>query len=166
MSGLFYLVSIILANILVHMFGIITLFGVSFPAGAVAIGLTYSARDMVQERYGKYGCWIWMLAAALITFVFNQSIAIASLAAFLVAEFCDWWFYTRLPGSIVKRIVLSNLVATPLDSIVFVLLAFGPAWPVIWGQTLIKLLSSLLILPLYKEGTLRFKKLRPYFQQT
>lgn len=155
MSVVFYLGSIILANVLVHTLGIVTFLGLTFPAGALAIGLTFSARDFVQERYGKFGCWAWMLAASLITFVFNQQLALASVSAFFIAELCDWAIYTRTSGGIEKRLILSNLISTPLDSMVFVLLAFGPLWPAIIGQTIIKMLSSLLVLPLIKNGRIR-----------
>jgi uncharacterized PurR-regulated membrane protein YhhQ (DUF165 family) len=155
MSVIFYLGSIILANILVHTLGIVTVLGLTFPAGAIAIGLTFSARDFVQERYGKFGCWTWMLVASLITFAFNLQLAIASVCAFFIAEFSDWLIYTRTSGGLEKRLVLSNLISTPLDSVVFVLLAFGPLWPVIIGQTIIKMLSSLLVLPLIKNGRIR-----------
>lgn len=155
MSAVFYLGSIVLANILVHSLGIVTVFGLTFPAGAAAIGLTFSARDFVQERYGTYGCWFWMLVAAVITFAFNRQLAIASVCAFVVAEVSDWAIYTYAGGNIEKRLVLSNLVSTPLDSLVFVLLAFGPLWPAIWGQTIVKMLSSLVVLPLFKNGRMR-----------
>lgn len=155
MSAVFYLGSIVLANILVHTLGLVTVFGLTFPAGAVAIGLTFSTRDLVQERYGKYGCWAWMLAAVVITLLFNRQLALASVSAFMIAEFSDWAIYTYSRGHLEKRLVLSNLVSTPLDSLVFVLLAFGPVWPAVWGQSIIKLLSSLLILPLLKDGRVR-----------
>ncbi len=155
MSAVFYLGSIILANILVHTFGIVTVLGLTFPAGAVAIGLTFSARDFVQERYGKFGCWAWMLVASLVTFAFNQQLALASVCAFFIAEFCDWAIYSSTGGGIEKRLLLSNLISTPLDSIVFVLLAFGPVWPAIWGQTIIKMIGSMLVLPLIKDGRVR-----------
>lgn len=152
MSALFYLGSIILGNIMVHSLGLVTVWGLTFPAGAIAIGLTFSARDFVQERYGKFGCWGWMLTASVITFAFNQQLALASVSAFFIAELSDWVIYTNTRGSFKKRLLLSNLVSTPLDSLVFVLLAFGPAWPAIWGQMMIKMLSSMVILPLLKDG--------------
>lgn len=152
MSAVFYLGSIILGNIMVHSLGLVTVLGLTFPAGAVAIGLTFSARDLVQERYGKLGCWGWMLTASVITFAFNQQLALASVSAFFIAELIDWVIYTNMGGSLKKRLLLSNLISTPLDSLIFVLLAFGPAWPAIWGQTIIKMLSSLLVLPLLKDG--------------
>jgi uncharacterized PurR-regulated membrane protein YhhQ (DUF165 family) len=155
MSVVFYLGSIILANILVHTYGIVTILGLTFPAGAFAVGLTFSARDFVQERYGKAGCWVWMLIASVITFAFNQQLALASVCAFFIAEFSDWLIYTTMGGSFEKRLFVSNLISTPLDSVVFVLLAFGPIWPAIWGQTVIKMIGSLLVLPLVKNGRIR-----------
>jgi uncharacterized PurR-regulated membrane protein YhhQ (DUF165 family) len=155
MSAAFYLGSIILGNILVNSLGLVTVLGLTFPAGAVAIGLTFSARDFMQERYGKFGCWGWMLVASIITFAFNQQLALASFSAFFIAEFSDWLIYTRTKGSLEKRLILSNLISTPLDSMVFVLLAFGPVWPAIWGQAIIKMISSLLVLPFFKNGTIR-----------
>jgi uncharacterized PurR-regulated membrane protein YhhQ (DUF165 family) len=159
MSAAFYLGSIILGNILVHNLGLVKLFGLTFPAGAVAIGLTFSARDFVQERYGKFGCWGWMLTASLITLAFNRQLALASVCAFMLAEFSDWLIYTGVRGSFEKRLILSNLISTPLDSLVFVLLAFGPVWPAIWGQTLIKMICSLLVLPLLRIGWVRSYRL-------
>lgn len=161
MSAIFYLSSIVLANILVNALGIVTVLGLTFPAGAVAIGLTFSTRDLVQERYGKFGCWAWMLVAVVITFAFNRQLAIASVCAFVVAELADWAIYTYSRGNIEKRLILSNLVSTPLDSLVFVLLAFGPVWPAIWGQTIVKMISSLLVLPLLKNGRIRTFRLSP-----
>lgn len=139
MQGIAYLSSILLANVIVNTFGIVTVLGLTFPAGAPLIGMTFTLRDMVQRRWGKLHCWWWMLAASLITVLFNPTLAYASFAAFLVAEGIDWVIYTAVPGSFVKRVLLSNLVGLPMDSIVFVALAFGWIWPAIIGQTLVKL---------------------------
>jgi len=149
---LFYLASILLANWLVHQFGIIDLGWIMFPAGAIAIGLTFSARDFVQKHYGKWGCWIWMITACIITYFLNQKLAIASVAAFLCAETIDWalFSFTKLPFK--KRIILSNVFSTPIDSIVFVSIAFGWFWPAVWGQALVKFASSLIPLLLIKEN--------------
>ena len=141
-----YLSGIITANILVHTFGIVKIGPLMFPAGAVMIGLTFSFRDMVQQRYGKWQCWIWMFVASGITLLFNPQLALASVSAFLIAEFIDWAIFTFTGGTFQRRLILSNLIGTPVDSFVFVTLAFGFYWPAIWGQTLIKFASSLLVL--------------------
>ena len=151
MAALFYLGSIVIANLLVMRFGIVDLGGLSFPAGAVAVGFTFTARDLVQRRYGKWGCWLWMLAAAAISALFSPTLALASLGAFVVAEGLDWAVFTATPFSFRGRAILSNLVGTPLDSVVFVFLAFGPVWDAMWGQTIVKLASSLLIVFLVRN---------------
>ena len=144
---IFYLGTILLANFLVIQFGIVNLGFIMFPAGAVCIGLTFSARDFVQRKYGKWGAWIWMLIATGITIIFNRKIAMASGTAFLVAEGMDWLIYTVTKKPLATRIFLSNLIGTPLDSLIFVTMAFGFIWPAVWGQTVIKFLSSLIVIP-------------------
>ena len=47
---------------------------------------------------------------------------------------------------------MSNLFGTPLDSIVFVSLAFGLNWQAIVGQSIVKFISSLIVL-LFLHGT-------------
>ena len=150
-EALFYLGSIVVANLLVMNFGIIQVAGLSFPAGAVAVGFTFTARDLIQRRFGKWGCWIWMFVASGISAVFSPTLALASLGAFIVAEGLDWAVFTASPLSFRGRVIVSNLVGTPLDSIVFVYLAFGPIWDAMWGQTIIKLASSLLIVFLIRN---------------
>lgn len=147
LESIFYLGSILVANVLVNQFGIIHFLGLTFPAGAVAIGLTFSARDLVQRKYGKWKCWVWMIVASVITIVFNPKLALASMSAFLISEGVDWLIFTFYRSSIKKRVLLSNLFGTPLDSFVFVTLAFGFIWEAIWGQAIVKLLSSFLVIP-------------------
>jgi uncharacterized PurR-regulated membrane protein YhhQ (DUF165 family) len=144
-------VSIVLANLLVIWFGIIKVGPIIFPAGAVIIGLTFTFRDLVQRRYGNWWVWAWMITATLITVTMNWQIALASGAAFLVSEAVDWYLYSILKKPIKERIIWSNLFSTPLDSLIFVTMAFGWNWAAIWGQTLVKFVSSLIILPLIKR---------------
>ena len=146
MEILLYLGSIVLANVLVHMYGIITVLGLSFPAGAAVIGLTFSFRDLLQQKHGKWGCWIWMGAAMVITFFFNQKLAVASVSAFVVSELIDWGIFTYSKKPFQQRIILSNLFGTPIDSIIFITLAFGWNWQAILGQTIVKFISSCIVL--------------------
>jgi len=141
---LFYLGSILLANWLVHTFGILHFEYIAFPAGAIAIGLTFSARDFVQREYGKWKCWIWMVVACILTGMINPKLAAASMGAFLCAETIDWCLFTFSKYSFKKRLILSNLISTPIDSAVFVTIAFGYNWDFIWGQAIVKFISSLI----------------------
>ena len=152
--GILYLLSIITANLLVIQFGIVSVGPLVFPAGAVMIGLTFSLRDFVQRRFGKWRCWYWTLAAAVLSAVFSLDVAVASVAAFLVSEAADWAVFTFSGGSFKRRVFLSNLLGTPLDSLVFVPIVFGWFWPAIIGQALIKFVSSLAVVPFIKHEVL------------
>jgi queuosine precursor transporter len=94
-----------------------------------------------------------MLAAGAITALVNWHIALASLSAFIVAESIDWLVYTYLPGSIHKRMLMSNLFGIPVDSFVFVGLAFGLNWPAVIGQSIVKLVSGMLVVPFVTDQT-------------
>jgi len=142
-----YLFSIILANLFVIWFGIVKVAGLVFPAGVVFVGLTFSFRDYVQRYWGHWACWIWMFIATIITFFFNKQIALASVTAFLISEGVDWFAFKTLKMPFRKRIYISNLFSCPLDSAIFVSIAFGWYWPAIWGQAVIKYASGLLVLP-------------------
>lgn len=148
---LLYLFSIIAGNFFVMWFGIVHVMGLTFPAGVIFVGLTFSFRDFVQRQWGDWGCWIWMLVATAITFCFNIQIAIASVSAFVISEAVDWAAFKYLKMSFRKRIYISNAFSAPLDSIIFVTIAFGWYWPAIWGQALIKYASGLLVLPFIEE---------------
>jgi len=157
-----YLGSILVANWLVIEFGLVDLGFIMFPAGAVVIGLTFSARDFVQRRWGKWSCWLWMGVATGLTALLNPTIAFASVSAFLIAETVDWFIYTISNTTFKRRIFFSNLIGVPIDSIAFVALAFGWIWPAIIGQIIVKFVSSLAVLLFIKDKGIEdgFKILR------
>ena len=152
--GILYLMSIVMANVLVIQFGIVSIGPLMFPAGAVMIGLTFSLRDFVQQRFGKWRCWYWTFAATAISAMFSLDVAVASVSAFLISEAVDWAVFTFTGGSFRRRVILSNLIGAPLDSTIFVALMFGWFWPAIIGQTVVKFISSLAIVPLVRNEVL------------
>jgi len=145
--AILYLLSILLGNFAVDYFGIVKVYGLVFPAGAVLIGLTFSFRDFAQQYWGVWKIWIFIIIATFITLFMNWHIAIASVSAFLISEFVDWLIFTITKKDFIHRIWISNTFSTPIDSIIFVVLAFGWQWDAICGQALIKYISSLLVIP-------------------
>jgi uncharacterized PurR-regulated membrane protein YhhQ (DUF165 family) len=156
-----YMLSIIFANLCVAWFGLVTWFGwLTFPAGAIFIGLTFSMRDFVQREWGHRDVWYFMITTTVITVVMGMllshlpiplwKVALASGVAFIVSEAIDWLVYYFLKKDIIWRIRVSNIFSTPIDSILFVGIAFGSFnffAPPVWGQTLVKYLSGLLVIP-------------------
>jgi uncharacterized integral membrane protein (TIGR00697 family) len=82
-------------------------------------------------------------------------IVLASLAAYLVSSLIDvqvfaWW-RERVGQFKWLRVLASNAVSTLVDSVIFILLAFGgvmPVWPLIVGQYVVKMAVTVVSIPL------------------
>jgi uncharacterized integral membrane protein (TIGR00697 family) len=82
-------------------------------------------------------------------------IVLASLAAYLVSSLIDvqvfaWW-RARVGRFKWLRVLASNAVSTLVDSVIFILLAFGgvmPVWPLIVGQYVVKMAVTVVSIPL------------------
>lgn len=86
-------------------------------------------------------------------------ITVASIVAQVIAELIDTEVYHRWVGRFGHRlqwgrVVSSNLVSVPIDSVIFVVIAFGGVVPfavalsIVWANVLIKLTTSLISVPL------------------
>ena len=159
--ALAYICSIILGNLFVMWFGIgvlsladaknpeVVYFSLVFPLGAMWIGLNFSFRDFVQRMWGHGWVWLWMGIACGVTWMFNWKLALASVSAFVISESVDWFVHYNLRHKSLKtRLIVSNCFSCPLDSIVFVLIAFGWLPEAMFGQAIVKYAFSLLALPL------------------
>jgi queuosine precursor transporter len=149
--GILYLLSIIAANLAIHLWGILEIGPLVVPAGAFFVGMTFTLRDSMQQEYGRVHCWWWTLTAAALSALFAPTIALASVAAFLGAETVDWAVFTWTGGSPRQRAIRSNICGIPLDSLIFVPLVFGWVWPAILGQAVVKLISSFIVIGLVKK---------------
>ena len=82
-------------------------------------------------------------------------IVAASLTAYLISSLIDvqvfaWW-RERVGQHRWARVLASNSVATAVDSVVFILIAFWgvlPVWPLIRGQYIVKMAVTVVSIPL------------------
>lgn len=102
-------------------------FGLSAPSGVLMIGVALFLRDALQEIGGvKLASAAILLGAALTWLIASPALAVASIAAFLVAEFADLAVYTPLRRKGLSLAILaSGFVGAVVDSAVFLWLAFG-----------------------------------------
>jgi hypothetical protein len=85
----------------------------------ILTGLVFVVRDFVQREMGHR---VLLLMALAIGWSFYYSwpvIAIASAAAFAISESVDWAIYTFTRYRLSTRILLSSVVASPVDTTVF-----------------------------------------------
>ena len=123
--------------------------GLLAPSGVLMVGLALVLRDMVQRRLGLP----WAAAAVLAGTVLSALLAppalvVASAVAFLVSEAADLAVYTPLQRrGLVLAVAVSSVAGLVLDSVVFLLLAFG-SLEYLAGQVIGKLWMVLASLPL------------------
>jgi queuosine precursor transporter len=132
MRILFYLLSIIAANVVTAKFAPMNLGVFIVPMGTLLIGATFIFRDLVQNQFGRkktYGfIAIALILSAIVSFLLGDTllIVLASALSFAVAETTDTEIYTRLKLPMAWRVFYSGLVGGILDSAIFVIIGLSP----------------------------------------
>lgn len=124
-----FLACIVGANWALSTFGVVPIgLGLMAPAGVYFAGLSFTARDVLREASHRRTVALLIVVGAGLSFLIEdgQRFAIASGLAFLLSESADALVYEPLRNrSRLLAIVLSNTVGLVIDSVVFLLLAFG-----------------------------------------
>lgn len=118
-----YIASIVLVNwLFVAVAPWPTVIGDLYLANVV-VGAVFVIRDYAQREIG-HRILIATLVAGIITFfMVDQALALASLTAFFISETADWAIYSFTKRPLQERILISSLVAVPLDTFAFQYLA-------------------------------------------
>jgi uncharacterized PurR-regulated membrane protein YhhQ (DUF165 family) len=122
---------------------------ITAPSGVLAIGLALILRDLVQRRLGVNWAFLAIVAGAVLSATFAPpSLVIASTAAFLLSETVDLAVFTPLQKrGLVLAAAASSVAGLIVDSIVFLMLAFG-SLDYLAGQIIGKAWMILAALPL------------------
>lgn len=129
---LFYLVSIVTANVLTARFAPLEFWIFIIPMGSFLIGATFIFRDLVQNKLGRkrtYGfIFLALVLSATASYLLGDTLIIvaASALSFLIAETTDTEIYTRLKLPMAWRVFYSGMVGGLLDSVVFVIVGLSP----------------------------------------
>lgn len=147
-----YFGSIVLTNLAFGWFGTVSVLGLSTPWAAFAAGLTFGLRDRVQDAFGKGVAVAVILAAGVCTALLSPTLAVASVAAFLLGELLDLLVFSRLRRrGFVRASLVSNLFGSLVDSVVFLALAFG-SLAFLPGQFIAKNLSGAVATLVLRRG--------------
>jgi hypothetical protein len=89
----------------------------------VVVGCVFVLRDYAQREIG-HSVLLATAAGGVITwFMVDPVIAAASITAFILSESADWGVYSFLRRPLSQRILISSLIAIPLDTLAFQYLA-------------------------------------------
>ncbi|KGR77596.1 VUT family protein [Ureibacillus manganicus] len=132
MRILFYLLSIVIANVVTAKFAPLQLGLFIVPMGTLLIGATFIFRDLVQNKYGRTKTYLFILTAlilsALVSFMLGDTllVVVASAISFVVSETADTEIYSRLKLPMAWRVFYSGIVGGLLDSVLFVVIGLSP----------------------------------------
>lgn len=132
MRIVFYLLSIVIANVVTAAF-VPLQFGIFIvPTGTLLVGATFIFRDLVQNKYGRAKTYLFIFIAlilsAVVSFMLGDTLLIvmASAISFVVSETADTEIYTRLKLPLAWRVFYSGIVGGVLDSVIFVVIGLSP----------------------------------------
>ncbi|MDD4238975.1 MAG: VUT family protein [Desulfotomaculaceae bacterium] len=171
MSIIFYIFTILLANLLSAKIAPLHIGPFLISPGTFTIAASFILRDLVQNRYGKVKTYYFIALALILSAITAKglgdpmTIVIASACAFAVSESSDTEIYSRLRLPMAWRVWWSGLVGGVLDSGIFVILGLSPLgmgfipWPFIpmavLGQALFKIAMQgigALVIAIYMKG--------------
>ena len=123
-------------------------FGLLAPSGAFAAGATFVARDVVQRAAGRRWALGAIAAGTILSVLVSPRLAVASGTAFFFSELVDFAVYTPLQERrFVLAVVLSGVVGSVVDSVIFLTLAAIPLAAALPGLLLAKVWVQLLAGP-------------------
>lgn len=125
--------------------------GIMAPSGVLTIGAALVLRDVVQRCLGLWASLAAIaVGTALSAFIAPPALVMASGAAFLISELADCAVYTPLQRRrLVLAVVASSMAGLVVDSIVFLMLAFG-SLDFLAGQIVGKAWAVLIAIPLVR----------------
>jgi uncharacterized PurR-regulated membrane protein YhhQ (DUF165 family) len=133
--------------------------GLMAPSGVLMVGLALVLRDQVHEVLGaKWAAAAIAVGAALSFGTSPAQFAVASTAAFILAELADFAVYAPLRKKGRSLAVMaSGAVGAVLDSMLFVWLAFG-SLEFSTGTIVAKLYASAAVAAFFGARARRFKE--------
>ena len=161
-----YIVAILALNIGFSYVPMIDLgFGLFSPMALLA-GAVFVLRDFAQRQVGHFVLGGMAVGAILSYLLADPFVATASVLAFVLAETADWLLYTVTKKPFKDRVLISSLVSTPVDTLVFLFVISGLTTGTFVLMVLSKMVAALAVWAYYhrrkgfevydENGRLRF----------
>ncbi|MDD8019445.1 MAG: VUT family protein [Bacteroidota bacterium] len=155
--AIIYIAATLAANYTATWFIHFPLFG-QVSIATFIFGITFTMRDRVHHSLGRKNVYIMIAIAALLNLVITIMGAVAwriitaSFIAIILAETADTEMYHRhLAETWAMRVLKSNAVSIPLDSLLFNTIAFAGVMPnlvvasIIFGEIVFKSVVSAIV---------------------
>ena len=150
LASICYIVAIVVLNMAVVYLPHVAAFGESFSPADVMVGLIYLVRDFAQREIKHYILPAMLMGVLLSYMLATPQIALASASAFLVGEAIDYLIFTFAKKPLSQRLLLSAIISSPFDSMVFLSVGGRFYWLPITVMTLGKFVGVLCLWLVWK----------------
>ena len=124
------------------------------PLMAFFVGCVFVLRDYAQRSAGHHVLWAIALACLISWWLGDPVVVVASVTSFAVSEFLDYTIFTITKKPFHQRVVISSLIAVPVDSFIFLHMIGYASWGSIIAMSLSKFAASAVLYVIY-EGRKR-----------
>ena len=124
------------------------------PAMAFFVGCVFVLRDYAQRAAGHHVLWAIAVACAISWLLGDPIVVYASVTSFAVSELLDYAIFTITKKPFHQRVVISSLIAVPVDSFIFLHMIGFASWGSIIAMSLSKFAASAVLYVIY-EGRKR-----------
>ena len=146
-----YVVAILVLNLGFSYVPMIDLgFGLFSPMALLAGGV-FVLRDFAQRQVGHRVLFGMVIGALLSYALADPYVATASVLAFLFAETADWLLYTVTKKPFKDRVLISSLVSTPVDTLVFLFVISGLTTGTFVLMVLSKMIAAVAVWAYYHQ---------------
>jgi uncharacterized PurR-regulated membrane protein YhhQ (DUF165 family) len=119
--------------------------GALWPPVSLLVGFVFVLRDFAQREIGHYVLAAMGLGVVASYFMASPEVAMASATAFVISELVDWAVYSFTGRPLSQRILFSSLLATPIDSAVFLAMVGFFSWVGVIAMTVSKLAGAVIV---------------------
>jgi queuosine precursor transporter len=147
-----YVFSIVAVNYAFGALPMIVVFGEHLPMATFLVGFVFVLRDYVQISTNKQITLLAIIFSCALSYLIAEpKVALASACAFLIGEIVDMVVFSAKPKwSFSKRILLSSLASTPIDSVVFLTMIGHGSFLGVVFMTLAKLAGATIVASLHR----------------
>lgn len=140
-----YIILIVLLNTLFTFIPLTHVFSADVSPMDWTVGIVYVLRDFAQRELQHKVIFAMFIGCILSYGLAGKAMAIASVGAFLIAEFIDWGVYTFTRRSLSQRILWSAGLSAPVDSSVFLMIIHQFNWLAMMILSFAKIVGVLIV---------------------
>lgn len=146
-----YIFGVVVVNILFSYVPMIQTSYGDFSPVAILVGFIFVIRDYAQRATGHWVLVAMAIACLASYLMADPFVALASVLAFASSEIADWLLYTVTKKPFGQRVLISSIISTPVDTVVFLGMINALTTGTVILMILSKMIAAVIIWSMYRN---------------